>query len=152
MKIAGFGARGFTAVVAASVAASILGFLALVMSGQLDLGAMREPVKDVPVIAAIMLVWVPAFAFVPAAILGWLVECPKAARLIDRRSGGLVESLSLSVGAALLLWLAFRVVLYAAHSTPQLMDAPSLALLALLGLCSGIAWWLLVVEPGRRGQ
>ena len=137
------------AVVAAAVAASVLGFLILVASGQLDLTAMRDPLMDLPVIAAVVLFWVPAFAFVPAGILGWLVERPKARRMIERRSGGLGTHLAISVAAALVLWLVFRIVLVAADSTPQLMDGPSMALLVLVGLCSGISWWLMVVEPGR---
>ena len=138
------------AVVAAAVASSVLGFAILVVSGQLDLTAMRDPLMDLPVMAAIVLFWVPAFAFVPAAILGWLVERPKARRMIERRAGGLGAHLALSVAAALLLWLVFRIVLVVADSTPQLMDGPSMALLALVGLCSGVSWWFMVVEPGRR--
>ena len=145
-----FRSRGFMAVVATAIASSILGFLVLALSGQLDLAAMRNPATELPVIAAIVLFWVPAFAFVPAAILGWLVERPKAASMIARRSGGLVPHLALSVLVAILLWLLFRSALYVTNSTPQFMDAPSLVLLGLVGLCSGIAWWLMVVEPGRR--
>lgn len=145
-----FHSRGFVAVVAAAVASCVLGFLILVITGPLDFGGMRDPVMDLAVLAAIVLIWAPAFALVPAAILGWLVERPKAARMIARRSGGLVLHLAISVGAALLLWLLFRIGLLAADSTPQLMDGPSFAFLALIGLCSGIAWWVMVVEPGRR--
>ena len=138
------------AAVATAIASSILGFLVLALSGQLDLAAMRDPATELPVVAAIVLLWVPAFAFVPAAILGWFVERPKAANMIARRSGGLVLHLALSVAAALLLWVLFRALLVLIDSTPQFMDAPSLGLLGLVGLCSGIAWWLMVVEPGRR--
>ena len=150
MKSAGIRSRGVMAAVAASVASSILGFLVLALSGQLDLAGMRDPLTELPVVLAIMLFWVPAFAFVPAAILGWLVERPKAQAMIKRRVGGLVPHLALSVAAALLLWLVFRMLLVIADATPGFMDAPSLALLALVGLCSGIAWWWMVVEPGRR--
>jgi hypothetical protein len=142
--------RGVAAVIATAIASSVLGFLVLVFSGQLDLAAMRSPLEELPDIAAIVLIWAPAFALIPAAILGWLVERPKAAGMIARRSGGLAVHLALSIAAALLLWLLFRIVYYVTNSTPQIMDGPSLGLLALVGLCSGIAWWLLVVEPGRR--
>jgi hypothetical protein len=138
------------AAVSAAVASSVLGFLILVVTGPMDFGGMRDPVMDLAVLAAMVLIWAPAFALVPAAILGWLVERPKAARMIARRSGGLVLHLAVSVAAALLLWLLFRIGLLAANSTPQLMDGPSFAFLALIGLCSGIAWWVMVVEPGRR--
>ena len=144
-----FRSRGFAAVVAASVASSVLGFLILVVTGPLDYAGMRDPVMDLAVVAAIVLFWVPAFALVPAAILGWLVERPKAQRMIARRSGGLAPHLALSIVAALLLWLVFRLGLLVTNSTPQLMDGPSLAMLILVGLCSGMAWWLMVVEPGR---
>ena len=137
------------AVVAASVASSVLGFLILLVTGPLDFAGMRDPVMELAVVAAVVLFWAPAFAFIPAAILGWLVERPKAQRMIARRSGGLALQLALSVGAALLLWLLFRIVLLVADSTPQLMDPPSLALFLLIGLCSGLSWWFMVVEPGR---
>ena len=149
MRSSAFRSRGVMAAVATAIASSILGFIVLVLSGQLNLAGMRNPLTDLPVIAAIVLFWVPAFAFVPAAILGWLVERPKAARMIARRSGGLVPHLTLSVAAALLLWLLFRTLLVMIDSTPRFMDAPSLVLLGLVGVCSGAAWWLMVVEPGR---
>ena len=144
-----FRTRGFAAVVAASVASSVLGFLILVITGPLDVAGMRDPVMDLAVVAAVVLIWAPAFAFIPAAILGWFVERPKAQRMIARRSGGLAAHLALSTAAALLLWLLFRIVLYVTNSSPQLMDGPSLGLLILVGLCSGLAWWVMVVEPGR---
>ena len=142
--------RGFAAVVAASVASSVLGFLILVVTGPLDFAGMRDPVMELAVVAAVVLIWAPAFAFIPAAILGWFVERPKAQRMIARRSGGLAPHLAVSIVAALLLWLLFRLGLLVTNSTPQFMDGPSLALLALVGLCSGLSWWFLVVEPGRR--
>ncbi|MGI8611360.1 MAG: hypothetical protein ACR2KH_03670 [Sphingomicrobium sp.] len=150
MTASAFRSRGVMAAAATAIASSILGFIVLVLSGQLDLAAMRDPATELPVIAAIVLFWVPAFAFVPAAILGWFVERPKAATMIARRSGGLIPHLALSVVAAMLLWLLFRSALYVTNSTPQFMDAPSLVLLGLVGVCSGTAWWLMVVEPGRR--
>jgi hypothetical protein len=141
--------RGFAAVVAASVASSVLGFLVLVVTGPMEFSGMRDPVMELAVVAAVVLLWAPAFAFIPAAILGWFVEQPKARRMIARRSGGLAPHLAMSIAAALLLWLVFRIGLLITGSTPQLMDGPSLAMFALVGLCSGAAWWLMVVEPGR---
>ena len=127
----------------------MLGFLILVVTGPMDFSGMRDPAMELAVVAAVVLVWAPAFAFVPAAILGWFVERPKAERMIARRSGGLPAHLVISIAAALLLWLLLRIGLFITNSTPQLMDGPSLALFTLVGLCSGIAWWLMVVEPGR---
>jgi hypothetical protein len=126
-----------------------LGFLILVVTGPLDFAGMRDPVMELAVVAAVVLFWAPAFALIPAAILGWFVERPKAQRMIARRSGGLGPHLAMSIGAALLLWLLFRLGLLVTNSTPHFMDGPSLALLVLVGLCSGMAWWLMVVEPGR---
>ena len=150
MSASAIRSRGVMAAVATAIASSILGFIILVLSGQLDMSAMRQPATELPVIAAIVLIWVPAFAFVPAAILGWLVERPKARAMIARRSGGLAPHVVLSVAAAVLLWALFRIFLVIIDSTPRFMDAPSLALLVLVGLCSAIAWWFMVVEPGRH--
>ena len=77
MTASAFRFRGVMATVATAIASSIFGFIALVLSGQLDLSAMREPATELPVIAAIVLFWVPAFAFVPAAILGWSWSAPR---------------------------------------------------------------------------
>ena len=150
MTVKALRSRGVMAAIAAAIASSVLGFVVLAMSGQLALAKMRDPVTELPVVVAIMLFWVPAFALVPAAILGWLVERPKARAMIARRSGWLLTHLLLSMLAALVLWLVFRMLLVIADATPGFMDAPSLVLLILVGLCSGIAWWFLVVEPGRR--
>ena len=127
----------------------MLGFLILVVTGPMDFSGMRDPVMELAVVAAVVLFWAPAFAFVPAAILGWFVEQPKARRMITRRSGGLAPHLAISIVAALLLWLLFRIGLLITGSSAQLMDAPSLAMFAVVGLCSGMAWWVMVVEPGR---
>ena len=150
MTSSAFRFRSVMAAVATAIASSLLGFIVLMLFGSLDSGGMREPLKEIPVIAAIVLIWVPAFAFVPAAILGFVVERPKARAMIARRSGGLVPHMALSVAAAVLLWALFRIFLVIIKSAPRFMDAPSLALVILIGLCSAIAWWVMVVEPGRR--
>ena len=134
--------------VAASVASSVLGFVLLVMF--VPKTGSHGWAEALPAIIAIVLIWAPAFALIPAGILGWLVERPKARRMIARRAGGFAAHIALSVVAAALLWLVFRIVLLLLDSTPQLMDAPSLALFALIGLCSGFSWWFLVVVPERR--
>ena len=141
--------RGVVASVAAAIATSVLGFIILVLSGPLDFAGMREPLKDIPVIAAIVLFWAPAFAIIPAAILGFVVERPKARAMIARRSGGLVLHVVLSIAATVVLWAVLRAFLVVLDSSPEFMDAPSLGLFILIGLCSGISWWLMVVEPGR---
>jgi hypothetical protein len=150
LKAGDFRFNGFMAVLAAAVAASVLGFVLLVIFGQLRPNRNQSWIEDLPVIAAIVLIWAPAFALVPAGILGWLVERPKARAMIARRAGGFVPHIALSVAAVVLFWLLFRIAVHLTYPTNPLIDAPSLALFCLIGLCSGISWWLLVVLPGRR--
>ena len=70
--------------------------------------------------------------------------------MIARRTGGLVSQLALSVAAAALFWLLFRIGVHLTTPTNPLIDVPSLAGFCLIGLCSGVSWWFLVVLPGRR--
>jgi hypothetical protein len=140
--------NGFMAVLATAVAASVLGFVLLVLFGPST--GRQVQTKDLPAIIAIVLIWAPAFALIPAGILGLIVERPKAHRMIARRAGGFVPHISLSVAAVVLFWLLFRIAVHYIYPTNPLIDVPSLALFVLIGLCSGIAWWFLVVLPGRR--
>jgi hypothetical protein len=137
------------AVLAASVASSVLAFVIFLLFGLA--GSTGKPIgmDDLPVIAAIVLIWAPAFALIPAGILGWLVERPKARAMIARRAGGFVPHIALSLAAVVMLWLLFRIVVHFIYPTNPLIDAPSLALFTLIGLCSGISWWFLVVLPER---
>lgn len=148
MKAGDFRFNGFMAVLAAAVASSVLGFVLLAVFGP----HAGRPVRygDLPAIVAIVLIWAPAFALIPAGILGWLVERPKARAMIARRAGGFILHIALSVAAVALFWFLFRVVVHFTYPTNPLIDVPSLALFVLVGLCSGISWWFLVVLPGRR--
>ena len=148
MKVGDFRFNGFMAVLAAAVASSVLGFVLLVVFGPKT--GSHGWTDDLPAIAAIVLIWAPAFALIPAGTLGWLVERPKARRMIARRTGGFVLHVALSVAAVALLWLLFRIGVHLTYPTNPLIDVPSLALFGLIGLCSGVSWWFLVVLPGRR--
>ncbi len=148
MKAGDFRFNGFMAVLAAAVASSVLGFVLLVVFAP-HTGS-RGWTEDLPAIIAIVLIWAPAFALIPAGILGWLVERPKARAMIARREGGFVPHIALSVAAVALFWFLFRIVVHFIYPTNPLIDAPSLALFSLIGVCSGVSWWLLVVLPGRR--
>jgi hypothetical protein len=147
LRAGDFRFNGFMAVLAAAVAASVLGFVLVVMFAPSTRPQVRT--KDLPAIIAIVLIWAPALALIPAGILGWLVERPKARAMIARRTGGFASHLALSVAAVVLFWLLFRIAVHFAYPTNPLIDLPSLALFVLIGLCSGIAWWFLVVLPGR---
>ena len=148
MRAGDFRFNGFMAVLATAVASSVLGFVLLVVFGpKTGRGARMD---ELPAIIAIVLIWAPAFALIPAGILGWLVERPKARAMIARRTGGFVAHIALSVAAVALLWLLFRIAVHYSTPTNPLIDAPSLALFLLVGFCSSISWWLLVVLPGRR--
>jgi len=136
------------AVLAAAVGSSVLGFILLVMFAPTT--GSRGWTDDLPAIIAIVLIWAPAFALIPAGILGWLVERPKARAMIARREGGFVPHIALSVAAVVLFWFLFRIAVHFTYPTNPLIDVPSLALFTLIGLCSGISWWFLVVLPGRR--
>jgi hypothetical protein len=140
--------HGLMAVLVTAVASSVVGFILLAVF----VPHTGRPVRsgDLPVIAAIVLIWAPAFALVPAGILGWLVERPKARAMIARRAGGFVPHLALSVAAVTLFWLLFRIAVHLTYPTNPLIDLPSLALFVLIGLCSGLSWWFMVVLPGRR--
>jgi len=150
LKAGYFRSRGVVAVVAASVASSVLAFVIFLLFGLA--GSTGKPIgtDDLPAIIAIVLIWAPALALIPAGILGFLVERPKARAMIARRAGGFVPHIALSVAAVVLFWLLFRIVVHFTYPTNPLIDVPSLALFGLIGLCSGISWWFLVVLPGRR--
>jgi hypothetical protein len=138
------------AVLVAAVVSSVLGFVIFLLFGLA--GSTGKPIgtDDLPAIIAIVLIWAPAFALVPAGILGWLVERPKARAMIKRGRGGFVLHVAVSVLAAAALSLLLRIGLHLSNPMYPLLDSFSLALFSIVGLCSGISWWFLVVLPGRR--
>ncbi len=139
--------------VAASVAASILAFLITLVLGQLSAPRRDEDwVEMIPVVAAVVLIWAPAFAAIPAGILGVLVERPMARAAIRRGGGGMVPFVLVSIAAGALLSFVPTLVRHLMHPDARLFDPFTLAIFSLIGLCSGIAWWFMVVEPGRRGE
>lgn len=141
---------GLGATLAAAVASSLLTFLILLFSGWIGPPTGPNVPLEIAVILSVIFFWAPAFALIPASILGFAVERPLARRLIARRQGGFVEHMAVVVAAALLLWLLLRVVVVVSGPQSELVDYPSLAVFAIVGLCSAICWWFLVIEPGRR--
>jgi hypothetical protein len=149
----GFRSRAIVAVVAAAVASSLLALAILIITNQFVSTGSNAGIKhpgDILVIAAIALIWAPAFALIPAALLGYFVERPKARWLIANR-GGIAVHLALSVLAAIALSILFRIVLHLINTKNPLIDLYGLGLFAVIGLGSGLAWWFIVILPGRRG-
>lgn len=150
MKAAEFKSRSITAVVVASIASSLLVFATFMMTASFrETGTLMVP-AELAVTLAIVMFWGPAFALVPAAILGFAVERPLARRLIVRSHGGFIEHLLAIVAAALALWLLLRVAVITTGPQTKIVDLESLVVFAIIGLCSAISWWFLVVLPERR--
>jgi hypothetical protein len=145
--------RAFMAILAASLASSVLAFAIFLGFGLLSPGRSHSWIGDpgtVMAAAAIVTIWAPAVALIPATVLGLLVERPKAKKMIACRGGGFIWHVFLSVLAAALLSLLLRVALHLTNPMYPLLDVFSLAGFSLIGLCSGISWWFFVVIPGRR--
>jgi hypothetical protein len=143
-----FGA--IVAIVAAAVASSVLTFIGLAVSGQLSAPSSSNWPLDIAVLLAIILIWGPAVAVIPAGILGFAVERPVARRLVARASGGFIGHLLIVLAAATFLWLLLRTGSRLSGSTAPFLDLLSLAFFLAIGLCSAMSWWFLVVLPGRR--
>jgi uncharacterized membrane protein YeiH len=150
MRTASFGSSGLLAVLTASVFSSALGFVITVVLSAMHRTGNSSWADNLPAIIAIVFIWAPAFVLIPAGVLGLLVERPKARAAIKRQAGGSFSYIFLSVLAAALLSFLLRIVLHLANPIYPLADVFSLALFSLIGLCSGISWWFLVVLPGRR--
>jgi hypothetical protein len=148
LRIAGPGA--IVATIAAAIASSVLTFVILVITGWIGPPTGPDVLLQIAVFLSIVFLWGPAFALIPAAILGFVVERPLSRRLIARRDGGFAGHLSAVVAAALLLWLLLRIVVVVTGPQTRLVDHPSLGVFVIIGLCSAISWWFLVVLPGRR--
>ena len=135
---------------AASVASSVVAFIIFLLLYATPTSGSTSWIEALPATIAIFAIWAPAFALVPAGVLGWLVERPKARAAIERGTGGFVPYVLLSVIAAAALSFLLRIALRLANPIYPLVDAFSLGLFSIVGLCSGISWWFLVVMPGRR--
>ena len=150
MNIATRYSGGLAAVIAAAIGSSVLTFLALLASGWIGPPTGRDVPLQIAVILSIVFLWGPAFAMVPASILGFLIERPLSRHFIARGHGGFVEHLLAVVGAALLLWLFLRVVVVVTGPQTRIVDPLSLAVFAIIGFCSALSWWIMVVLPARR--
>jgi len=142
--------RGLMAVIVCALAASVVGVAGVIVGSLLSPGG--APVKPGHIIAAvgIALFWAPAVAFVPAAVIGYLVERPKAKAMIERRQGGMIVHLFVSTLAGTAFGLLFRLVLSVFDPEKPILDPLVLQVCTWIGFCSGMAWWYLVVLPGRR--
>ena len=138
------------AILVTAVASSVGAFLILIASNWTGMPKDVVSPLDIAVWLSVVFIWAPAFAFVPAAVLGFLLERPISRRLIARGQGGFVEHLLLVVAMALALWLMLRVTVVALGPQDRIMDPLSLVLFAIIGLCSALSWWFLVVVPGRH--
>lgn len=138
---------------AAAVASSVLCLAIVLIAGQFAATVNNDWITkpgDIMAIAAITLIWAPAFALIPAAVLGYLVERPKA-RWVIATDGGIAIHLALSLLAAIVLSILFRIALHLINPRNPLIDLYGLGLFAIIGLGSGLAWWFLVILPGKRG-
>jgi len=139
------------AVLAASVGSSVLGFIVFLMLYATPSSGSGSWTGALPATIAIVAIWAPAFALIPAGALGLLVERPKARAAIRHPAVGFVPYTLLSVVAAAVLSFLLRIALHLTNPIYPLLDAFSLGLFSIIGLCSGISWWFLVVLPQRRG-
>ena len=152
MSAGDFRLRSLIAVLAAAVGSSLLAFVVMLIVGQVNPGANSAWKGDVTTLlatGAIVLIWAPAIALIPAALLGYIVERPKAKWIIANH-GGIAVHLALSVLAAGVLSLLFRLVLRLIDGKAPLLDPFGLGLFAIIGLASGMAWWFVVILPVRR--
>jgi hypothetical protein len=138
------------AIIAAAVASSLVTFIILIGAGLIGVPSGPDLPLQFAVILSILFIWAPAFALIPAAILGFVVERPLSRWLIGRHQGGFVEHLIVVVAAALFLWLLLRLAVVLIGPQTQLVDVPSFVVFAVVGFCSALSWWLLVILPGRR--
>jgi uncharacterized membrane protein len=142
----------FLAILFAAVASSLLTFVALAASGWVGAPAELPNPGDVLVFLSVLLIWAPAFALVPAGILGLLLERPLARRLLARRQGGFLGHLLMVTAAAFFLWLLMRIAVVLSGPQTRIHDSLSLAVFLTIGVSSALSWWFLVIAPGRRAQ
>jgi len=142
----------FLAILIAAVASSLLTFVALAASGWIGAPAELPNPLDVLVFLSVLLIWAPAFALVPAGLLGLLLERPLARRLLARRQGGFLGHLLMVTAAAFFLWLLLRIAVVLTGPQTRIHDPLSLAVFLIIGVSSALSWWFLVIAPGRRAQ
>ena len=142
----------FLAILIAAVASSLLTFVALAASGWVGTPAELPSPLDLAVFLSVLLIWAPAFALVPAGLLGLLLERPLARRLLARRQGGFLGHLLMVTAAAFFLWLLLRIAVVLTGPQTRIHDPLSLAVFLIIGVSSAFSWWFLVIAPGRRAQ
>ncbi len=150
MKTSGRRSPAVVAIFATAITSSLLTFVILIVTGWIGLPAGPDVPLQIAVFLSIVFIWAPAFALIPAGILGLAVEWPLSRRLIARRQGGFVMHLGAVVAAALALWLLLRIVVVLAGPQTRLIDYQSLAVFIIVGVCSALSWWFLIVVPGRQ--
>ena len=150
MRSSGRFSNEIVAIISAAIASSVVTFIILVITGWIGVPSGPNWPLDIAVVLSIIFFWAPAFALVPAGVLGFALERPYARRLIARRDGGFVAHLLVVMTASLLLWLLLRVAVVLTGPQQEIFDPQSLAVFAIIGLCSALSWWFLVVLPGRR--
>jgi hypothetical protein len=148
-----FKSRSLVAILAAAVGSSLLAFAVMLIAGAINPAANSAWKGDVGTLlatGAIVLIWAPAIALIPAALLGYFVERPKA-KWIIAKEGGIAVHLALSVLSSAALSLLFRIVLRLIDAKAPLWDPFGLGLFVIIGMASGLSWWFLVITPERRG-
>ena len=141
---------GLMATIAAAIAASLIGVAGVIIASLLSPGGSPLKLGHIGAAVGIALFWAPPIAFIPAAVIGYVVERPKAKAMIARRRGGLITHLLVSTLAGAAFALIFRLVLNVFDPRQPLVDPLVLQACTWIGFCSGVAWWRLVVLPGRR--
>ena len=150
MRSSGRHSNQVIATVCAAIGSSVLTFVILVVTGWVGAPTGPNAAFDIGVMLSIVLIWAPAFALVPASILGFALERPLSRQLIVRSDGGFFAHLLAIEAASLGLWLLLRIAVVLSGPQTQIIDVPSLALFAIVGFSSALSWWFLVVLPGRR--
>ena len=140
------------ATVCTAIASSVLTFLALAFTGWIGSPSSWNWPLDIAVLLSIILIWGPAFALVPASIIGFTVERLLSRRLVVRSNGGFGAHLLIVTVASLCLWLLLRVATVLAGPQTEIVDPLSLAVFMIVGISSAICWWFLVILPGRRAR
>ncbi len=142
--------RGLVAMAVSAFMSSVIGMLAVLIGSLLSPSGAPIKLGHIVAMIGITLFWAPAIAFIPAAIIGFLVERPKAREMIARREGGLILHVAASTLSGAALAILFRLVLSLFDPGKPIFDPWVLSFFTLIGFCSGLAWWVLVVMPGRR--